>query len=614
MPTLIIVESPSKAKKIGSILGPRYCVLATLGHIRDLPVGGEHNGYCESSLQPIYELTQRGRQQVKYLAAKLHVCDEVLLATDPDREGEAISFHVAEVLRIKSRRRVKFNEITTEAIRRAVHGPVFLDDALVKAQEARRVIDRMVGWLVSGPLSHAINERASAGRVQSPALGLVVERERAIRSFVKSQFYTVTANFGDWSANWSLGPDADQKCLVQDDAQRVAAARSFVVTDVVERDEAEAPPSPFDTALLQQAASVSLGFDPEKTMDLAQKLFEGLETGEGLITYHRTDDTNLSDDAFAKIQEFAAKTGLEVVKNKRRFKTVEGSQEAHEAIRPTDFDADVGYLPDDLLALYRLIHLRAVASQMLDVVHAVRRVSLCCDDAEFKAVGRALKEPGWRLLGGPAEEEPEEGGTTGEPATTSNIPDLSIGDSVVAVTTEVHAAWTRAPGRYTKASLIKTLKALGIGRPSTFVPSVDGLVQRNYVVLKGRHLLPTGLAEKIFDALSGHFSFLRVDYTKSLETDLDAIARGTKRYTEVVRAVHQTLQQELSKAGWSTAVPVSPGERAQAVPNCPHCSKPMRVRHGARGGFYGCSQYPKCAGTLPFATTEAVDARSNPMR
>ena len=253
MPTLIIVESPSKAKKIGSILGPRYCVLATLGHIRDLPVGGEHNGYCESSLQPIYELTQRGRQQVKYLAAKLHVCDEVLLATDPDREGEAISFHVAEVLRIKSRRRVKFNEITTEAIRRAVHGPVFLDDALVKAQEARRVIDRMVGWLVSGPLSHAINERASAGRVQSPALGLVVERERAIRSFVKSQFYTVTANFGDWSANWSLGPDADQKCLVQDDAQRVAAARSFVVTDVVERDEAEAPPSPFDTALLQQA-------------------------------------------------------------------------------------------------------------------------------------------------------------------------------------------------------------------------------------------------------------------------------------------------------------------------------------------------------------------------
>lgn len=553
MPTLVIVESPSKAKKIGAMLGPRYSVQATIGHIRDLPTAGEGNGYNETTLQPVYHLTERGRQQVKYLAAKLKVCDGVLLATDPDREGESIAWHVAEVLGIKARRRVKFQEITTDAIRRAVHGPAFLDDALVKAQEARRVIDRMVGWLVSGPLSRAIEERASAGRVQSPALGLVVARERAILDFVREQFFTVQVWFGEWSATWTVEGEGEQPCRDQDRARQVAALDSFVVTDFVERDEHEAPPAPFDTALLQQAASVSLGFDPEKTMELAQTLFEGFESGQGLITYHRTDDTNLSDEAFGMIQNLAARAGLQVVPTKRRFKTAQGAQEAHEAIRPTNFEADIRSLTPDLAALYRLIHTRAIASQMLDVVYSVRRVLLRSGEQNFKAVGRQMTEPGWRVLGEPAEmEEPEGEGAQDEKAESDHqIPVLTVGETLKATTAQIDTRWTRAPIRYTKASLIKTLKALGIGRPSTFVPSVDGLVKRGYVKLKARFLVPTEVACKIYDALNGHFSFIAVDYTRKLETDLDAIAKGVKRYSEVVRQVYETLHRELQLSGWS---------------------------------------------------------------
>ena len=604
MSTLVIVESPSKAKKIGKMLGAGYVVQASGGHIRDLPVKDGENGYDATTLEPVYEVTERGKDSIKYMKAKLAGCDSVLLATDPDREGEAIGWHVAEVLGIKKRQRVKFHEITDTAIMAAIKSPTPLDVNLVRAQEARRICDRMVGWLVSGPLSRTIGEKASAGRVQSPSLGLVVEREREIAAFVKTQSFGASVSFGEWTADWVV-PGADgQKCFVRGEAERASAARSFSVREFVERDEFEAPPAPFDTALMQQAASVALGFDPEKTMALAQKLFQGLEEGHGFITYHRTDDTNLSDDAFVMIRAYGERHGLPVVGAKRKFKTASGAQEAHEAIRPTDFDADTSALSADEAALYKLIHTRAVASQMPDVVYSVRRAKLDSDGMTYSAVGRALKNKGWRVFGVAAEVEDE------EEAPANAMPALAVGDSLRAVDGKVIESWSRAPGRYTKASLVKTLKALGIGRPATYAAAVDGIEKRGYVALDKRHLVPTPVAGKIYDALTGKFAFIRVDFTRGLEADLDAITEGKKTYTEVVRNMANVLQSELAALGGGVA-PAPRAERVMAVDaggkavKCPKCKKAMVVRNSAKGPFHGCTGYPTCKGTMAIAAPAA---------
>jgi DNA topoisomerase-1 len=624
MTTLVVVESPSKAKKIQKMLGAGFVVQASGGHIRDLPVKAGENGYNAETLEPVYELTERGKESVKYLKSKLAACDSVLLATDPDREGEAIGWHVAEVLGVKKRQRVKFHEITNSAVMAAVQNPTPLDNNLVRAQEARRVVDRMIGWLVSGPLSRSTGEKTSAGRVQSPSLGLVVEREREIAGFVKKQSFGASVSFGGWSADWVV-PGADgQKCENRGDAERAAAARSFSVREFVERDEFEAPPAPFDTAVMQQAASVALGFDPEKTMSLAQKLFQGLEEGHGFITYHRTDDTNLSDDAFAMIQAHGARHGLPVIASKRKFKTSADAQEAHEAIRPTDFDADISALSADEVALYNLIHRRAVASQMPDVVYNVRRAKLDSDGMTFSAVGRTLKSKGWRALGVAAEVEDEDK----EQIAANAVPALAVGDNLAAVSGKVVESWSRAPGRYTKASLIKTLKALGIGRPATYAAAVDGIEKKGYVTQEKRYLVPTPVAGKIYDALTGKFSFIRVDYTRTLEADLDAITQGKKSYADVVRGVAGVLNQELASLGGGAVASVTPpaGDGGTPAPaatytprparvmavdadgkpvKCPKCKKQMVVRPGPKGNFHGCSDYPKCKGTAPIPAPAA---------
>lgn len=584
--TLVVVESPSKAKKIGAMLGDNFVVQASGGHIRDLPVRPGDFGYDKDTLDPVYEITERGIDSVKYLKSKLALCGTVLLATDPDREGEAIGWHVAEVLGIKNRQRVKFHEITATAIAAAIGAPTPLDTRLVRAQEARRVVDRMVGWLVSGQLSKSIDEKASAGRVQSPSLALVVEREREIKGFVKEQSFGAKLKFDNWVAEWQ----PKEKCTLRGEAEHAASSLSFTVAEYIERDETEAPPAPFDTALLQQAASVALKIDPEQTMRIAQKLFEA-----GLITYHRTDEANISDEAFSMIVEYANQNGLPVLPNRRKFKAAAGAQEAHEAIRPAHFDADVSALSGEELALYTLILRRAVASQLSDVVYSVRRVKLDSDGAIFAAVGRWLKDKGWRGFGVAAEVEDEEA------VATNPVPVLEVGATLVATDSKVIDAWTRAPGRYTKASLIKKLKELGIGRPATYATAVDGLEKKAYVSIEKRNLVPTPLADKIYVALKGKFSFIETGYTKTLEEDLDAITQGTKTYDEVVRGVQTTLHHELAALGLSPAAKRDPkphavGANGKAV-KCPKCDKPMVVRTSAKGQFYGCTGYPDCKGT-----------------
>lgn len=592
--TLVVVESPSKAKKIGQMLGANFIVQASGGHIRDLPTRPGENGYDPETLQPTYEVTERGKDSVKYLKAKLESCDQVLLATDPDREGEAISWHVAEVLKIKNRQRVKFHEITESAIKKAVETPAPLDSKLVRAQEARRVIDRLVGWMVSNPLSRLIGERASAGRVQSPALGLVVERERQIKAFVKEQNFGAEIDLGGWIAAWVPG----EKCKNRAEAERASAVKTFRVVDYVERDEAETPPPPFDTALLQQAASVTLKIDPEGTMKIAQRLFEA-----GLITYHRTDEANLSEEAFQMIVDFAKPKGLPTIPARRKFKSAAGAQEAHEAIRPTHFDADISELADDEKALYGLIFKRAVACQLSDAVYAVRRIKLNGDDMTYTAVGRVVKTSGWRALGVAAEVEEDEK----EEIPENPIPSLSVGDVIAPKSGKVTESWTRAPSRYTKASLVKTLKALGIGRPATYAPSVDGIEKKGYVALQNRHIVPTPLAEKIYDALKGKFKFIEVDFTKRLEEALDAIHAGTRSYEDVVHSMHEVLKAELLAIGVvhsdkNREQPKPAIDAAGEVVKCPKCGKKMIQRTSARGSFLGCSAYPKCTGTKQIST------------
>lgn len=590
---LVVVESPAKAKKIGEMLGSNFIVQASGGHIRDLPVRPGENGYHEETLEPVYETTERGAASVKYLKSKLAMCSTVLLATDPDREGEAIAWHVAEVLKVKKadRQRVKFHEITKTAIMHAVQNPTPLETNLVRAQEARRVIDRLVGWMISSPLSRAINEKASAGRVQSPGLGLVVERERQIKSFVKSQSFGVQASFfAGWTADWST----PEKCTSRAQAEYAATIKNFTVTDYKDQDESEAPPPPFDTALLQQAASVSLKFDPEKTMLLAQKLYEG-----GHITYHRTDEANLSEDAFTMICEYSSLHSLPLLSTRRKFKSAAGAQEAHEAIRPTHFDGDTSSMSSDEKALYNLIHRRAVACQLPDAIYSTRRVKLDGDGQFFSAVGRIVKSKGWRTLGDAAEVEDDEK----EDIPANPIPSLAVGQSLSAGG-RVIESWSRAPGRFTKASLIKKLKELGIGRPATYAVAVDGLEKKGYVTTEKRQLVPTPLAEKIYDALIGKFSFINVDFTRNLEQDLDAVTGGRATYATVVHNMHNLLKTELAALG----VAANPVRRAPAVDaagkvmKCPKCEKNMVERSGPRGKFFGCTGWPKCNGTRQITT------------
>lgn len=580
--TLVVVESPAKAKKIAAMLGDSYVVKASYGHIRDLPTKPGEMGYEPNTFTPIYELTERAKDTVKYLKLAMKSCSRVLLATDPDREGEAIAWHIAEVLGVKQRDRIKFNEITEAAIKAAVAKPLPLDIGLVKAQEARRIIDRQVGWLISRPLSNKISERASAGRVQSPALALVVERERSIKAFIREQFFTAVATFDNlWTAVW---PNEDELCKDIGKAELAAIKKSFVVTAFEDKAVSEDPPSPFRTSRLIQAASVALSFDPKKTMDVAQRLYQV----HGLISYHRTDEANLSDEAYLMIAAYCGKQGLACVSEKRKWKSPEGAQEAHEAIRPTNFDCIVSpELDPDEQALYSLIHTRAVASQMPAAIYSVRTVLLKADEFTFKAEGKVLVTLGWRAIAGHAEDEED------TPTLACSIPFLSIGQTLNASSVQVKEHMTRPAKRYTKASLTNALESLGIGRPATYAAMVDGLTDREYVRVEKKFLHPEILGEKVYDGLKGSFSFIETDYTKRMEESLDLIVSGKLSYLTVVQNTHTTLLAELSKYGSELGSAVT----QETGVSCPKCQKQMIRRKGPKGMFYGCSGYPKCNGT-----------------
>lgn len=591
MTKLLIIESPGKIDKLSALLGDGWEIAASGGHVRDLPA--KEMGVEPPTFKPQYVLTERGATSVARLKAKAARADTVFLATDPDREGESISWHLQQCLKLSNPQRITFNEITAQAVRSALAKPRSIDTRLVAAQEARRVLDRLVGYSVSPALSRQAGHPLSAGRVQSPAVRLVVERERAIRAFKSTQHYGVRLNFSGeksaWSAEWVTKPafatEESPYVLDQQIAESVAAVRSTAVLSCEEREERRAPPPPFTTSTLQQAGSAKLGLDPKATMEAAQRLYEA-----GHITYHRTDNPNVSDESLGDIYAEAVRLGLTMADKPRRFKAKDGAQEGHPAITPTHWDLEVAGENEEQRGLYKLIRLRAIACQLADAIYAVRVLKLQATDSHvspapiFEARGRTLVDAGWlKLTATDATAEGE------EDESENPVPQALAGDSLRADGGEVLTKKTRPPARFTLASLVAKLEAEGIGRPATYAAITDNIVSRAYIKVVAKQVHATELGEQVCDALVGRFGFMELSFTRELEEALDDIAQGGSTFGEVVGGLHARLETELATAGQAMK-PAHP---------CPACGAALRRIKGDSGHFWGCSAHPTCKTTLP---------------
>jgi DNA topoisomerase-1 len=600
---LMIVESPNKIKKIKAILGSGWDVAASIGHIRDLPVSDF--GIEPDTYRLQYQILERSKPVVSELRKRVARSEQVYLATDPDREGEAIAWHLQQVLKLHRYVRVTFDAITENVIQSALKAPRQLNANLVHAQEARRGADRLVGYQVSPALSQQTGiARLSAGRVQSVALRIVVDRQREIDAFKETKHFDAEAIFdnGKWRAQWDTTPflkEDEEYILDAALAEEAAKCRLFAVTAAATKQTAKAPPPPFTTATLLQAASVTLGFKPEQTAQLAQRLFE-----EGLITYHRTDSQNFTSEALSEIRAYAASNKLPLPPKARTWKSKESAQEAHEAIRPTHLEKRPAGADNDQKSLYDLIWTRAVASQLADAEYSVNTLTLAAQDGSrpfvFKAMGRILIKPGWRTLTAKdAAEEPDAEDSEKQSDENGRVPALGRGTQIRADSARVLNKQTRPPNGYTQASLIKKLEHEGIGRPSTYPAILKNIITRNYIDDSKKILRATDLGILLIDALKGHFAFLEYDYTRSLEQQLDDIAEGKAQYFNVVSGIDVQLKRELahlhipSQSALASNVS-APAKTATAPPSdslvCPKC-KQGTVKKPNGQNFYGCSRY-----------------------
>ncbi len=593
---LLILESPGKVKKVQEILGPDWKVTASVGHVRDLPV--QEMGVAAPDFKPQYFPTERGKDVLSRLAGLVKNAEEVFLATDPDREGEAIAWHLQDALKLKNVKRVTYTEITEAAIRAALSSPRFIDMALVAAQEGRRVLDRFCGYMVSGSLSNAVGEKLSAGRVQSPAVRLVVEREKEIKAFSSTTHYGAELTFENvdsitdgWKATLLVSPwigEGQEYLLDKSLAEKAAALRTLDVLDCTESESRAAPPAPFTTSTLQQAASSSLKYTLKQTMQLAQRLYE-----QGAITYHRTDSPNLSQEAVHAIRAYCETKGWSLVETPRTWKSKEGAQEAHEAIRLTHIEVEDAGETADEQALYHLIRLRSLACQLEDAVYAVRTLQLGADmdgrQAVFEAKGRTLLSQGWKVLADQEDCPDESGESEKEPS--NPVPAMKPGTQATALSGAVLTHKTKPAARFTEASLIRELEKCGIGRPSTYAAIIDTISSRGYVITEKRFLVPTPLGEKVVSGLCGHFSFIEYEFTRNMEQSLDDIAEGKAQYRAVIASAYDQLSREVQAFAKATG-------RV-----CEKCGKPLvhRVKKPGKDGkggydFWGCIGWPECGG------------------
>lgn len=589
MTKLLIIESPGKVKKLRQILGEGWRIEPSMGHVRDLPRDGMHVGPAPA-FTPDYEVIVQKRDGLAKLAA-LAPRMEVWLATDPDREGEAIAWHVAQCLKLARPKRVRFGEITEKAVKAAVAAPGEIDRRLVDAQEARRVLDRLVGYSASAMARQRLGD-VSAGRVQTPALRLVVEREREIASFRPAAYYVVRLHGEGGEGPWWLelvgdGTDKDGRLMVRATAERLATLEGVAVRVCKDEVKEESPRPALTTSGLQQAASVKLGLAPERTMQLAQALYEA-----GHITYHRTDNPNLGDGAFESVAAVAVARGLGMARTERRFVAPAGAQAGHPAIAPTRWELEVAGETDEERAVYRLIWLRAVASQLAPATYQQRRIEAAGLDLGkhvvlFAATRRTLLEPGWRALDQVDDEESSDDEEEDKP---NHLPLVKPGEWLQVSRGEVLEKVTKASPRYTEASLIRKLEREGVGRPSTYAAIMKRLRKGGYVEVKKRKLFATAVGCKLTDLLAGRFKFADVGFTRQAEELLDEVADGKRSYESAVALAYGDFEQELAAA-------------ASDAPKCCRCGGPLRLIRSRRDGardFWACSSdRARCDTTYP---------------
>lgn len=597
--TLIIVESPAKTRTIKHYLGDDFEVMASMGHVRDLP---EHDLGVDPKehFAPKYVNIKNKAEIIGKLRKAVERAERIYLATDPDREGEAIAWHLHEVLGLDGAERIEFNEITQSAIKYALEHPRSIDKPRVDAQQARRVLDRLVGYQLSPLLWKKVRSGLSAGRVQSVAVKIICDREKEIQAFVTEEYWSIIADLAvanDETRAFSakLIEHGGKKVKLSNEEQARAVERdlqhaSYRVAGVKRSQQKRSPQPPFITSTLQQEANRSHGFGAKRTMAIAQQLYEGVETkGEGhvgLITYMRTDSTRVSNDAQAQAAEFIEQRyGKEYLPGKeRKTKAVKGAQEAHEAIRPTDVtrlpEQVAADLTPDQLRLYRLIWKRFVASQMANAVLDVVVVDVAAGDYMLRANGQRVKFPGFRVL------SPE-----GEEATF--LPAMDEGDplGLTKLNTEQH--FTQPPARYTEATLVKALESHGIGRPSTYAPIITTIVDRRYVFLESKKFHPTGLGMVVTEQLEKHFpNIIDPDFTAHVEGELDAIESGAEDWVQVLEKFYGPFEQALEAAAENMErikVPDVPLEQV-----CPECGKGLVLREGRYGRFVACTGFPEC--------------------
>lgn len=590
---LVIVESPSKSKTIEKYLGSDYKVVSSKGHIRDLSTKGKYGlGIdVENDFKPDY-ITIKGKKSV-ITELKKDVKDSkfVYLATDPDREGEAISWHLYDCLGLNDNnyKRVVFNEITKNAIIEAFKHSRKIDQNLVNSQETRRMLDRIIGFRLS-KLMQAKTSGSSAGRVQSVALKLIVDREREILAFKPEEYYKISADFEDFKAELFKYKNKDIELKNETEANKVLNELDslFLVSSVDRKTKNKKSPLPFITSTLQQVASNRLNMGAKKTMSVAQKLYEGIELENetvGLITYMRTDSVRLSNEFVSATNEFVKREyGKEYVGSVKVVKQKENVQDAHEAIRPSSIERTPlsvkPYLTSDEYKLYRLIYYRALASLMKDAKTDNTTVILDNNDYKFKATGQILSFDGYLKVYGDYEDVSNE-----------KLPELNEADKLTSEKIESEQHFTKAPARYTEAKLIKELEELGIGRPSTYATIMDTIKTRGYVKLEEKKFVPTEIGIEITDKLQECFShIINVKYTANMESDLDKIAEGNENPVKVLREFYDDFEPSVKEA--FTKMEKKPPEETGEM--CPNCGSPLVIRKGRYGSFTACSNYPEC--------------------
>lgn len=589
---LVLVESPTKSKTLQKFLGPDYLVEASFGHVRDLPkkelgVDVEHN------FKPKYVIIPRAKKRIKELNEKAQKTDTVILATDEDREGEAIAFHLGQALNLKNPQRIVFHEITKSTIKNALKNPRDIDMNLVDAQQTRRILDRLVGYKLSPLLWKKVAIGLSAGRVQSVAVRLIAERQQEIDAFKPQEYWSVEAELQKNKENFIAKLiKKDGKTIpklgikTKGEADKIVKdlkGAEYKIIDIQKKEVRKYPFPPLTTSTLQQEASYKLGFSAKKTMIIAQQLYE-----KGYITYHRTDSVNLSNEFLKQVKDFIEPKYLEI----KKYKSKKSAQEAHEAIRPTKISRKIDN------PLYELIWQRAIASQMKPVILDSVSVDIEAGHYLFRATGQQIKFDGFLKI---------------HPLSISEnlLPELSIGQilNLLKLTPSQH--FTKPPAPYSEATLVKALEEYGIGRPSTYAPTLSTIQERNYVKKENKYLYPTEMGILINDLLTEHFpKIVDVKFTARMEEDLDKIAHGKQQWVPIIKNFYQPFEENLQKKYKEISKKEITEEKTDEV--CEKCNKPMVIKIGRFGKFLACSGFPECKNTLPLEKEEELTDKTCP--